>query len=89
MYFCELDVEEFNLYVDKNFSHYTQSIQNYNFLNSVEKTAYLLGVKDDKNQVLAACLLHKSRALKFFNYFYTHRGPVMDYNNLTLVEFFF
>ncbi|HDF0089919.1 TPA: aminoacyltransferase [Staphylococcus aureus] len=89
MYFCELDVEEFNLYVDKNFSHYTQSIQNYKFLNSVEKTAYLLGVKDDKNQVLAACLLHKSRALKFFNYFYTHRGPVMDYNNLSLVEFFF
>ncbi|HEC2232250.1 TPA: aminoacyltransferase, partial [Staphylococcus delphini] len=29
------------------------------------------------------------RALKYFNYFYTHRGPVMDYRDVTLVEFFF
>merc|ERR1711977_651393 len=31
----------------------------------------------------------EARALKFYKYFYTHRGPVMDYSNIKLVHFFF
>lgn len=50
---------------------------------------HLVGVKNDKDEVIAACLLTEARTLKFFKYFYTHRGPVMDYNNLSLVHFFF
>lgn len=48
-----------------------------------------MGVKDDQEDVIAACLLTEARSLKFFKYFYTHRGPVMDFNNLVLVRFFF
>ena len=47
-----------------------------------------MGVKDDQEDVIAACLLTEARSLKFFKYFYTHRGPVMDFNNLVLVRFF-
>lgn len=89
MYFSELTKEEFNTFMKENFSHYTQSIQNYDFLNKEDKKAYLVGVKKESGKVLAACLLNQSRALKYFNYFYTHRGPVMNYKDLTLVEFFF
>lgn len=48
-----------------------------------------MGVKDGQEDVIAACLLTEARSLKFFKYFYTHRGPVMDFNNLVLVRFFF
>ncbi|EIO0100963.1 aminoacyltransferase [Staphylococcus pseudintermedius] len=89
MYFCELNIEEFDRFMKSNFSHYTQSIQNYDFLNKEGKRAYLVGVKNNDGKILAACLLNQSRALKYFNYFYTHRGPVMDYRDVTLVEFFF
>ncbi|HEC2209924.1 TPA: aminoacyltransferase [Staphylococcus delphini] len=89
MYFCELNIEEFDSFMKSNFSHYTQSIQNYDFLNKERKRAYLVGVKNNDGKILAACLLNQSRALKYFNYFYTHRGPVMDYRDVTLVEFFF
>ncbi|MGT3737237.1 aminoacyltransferase [Staphylococcus aureus] len=89
MYFCELTTVEFDLFMNENSSHYTQSIQNYEFLNKEGKTAYLIGVKNESGKVLAACLLNKTRALKYYNYFYTHRGPVMDYSDLGLVEFFF
>ncbi len=34
-------------------------------------------------------LIAEARTLKFFKYFYTHRGPVMDYTNQSLVAFFF
>ena len=37
----------------------------------------------------AATLMTEARALKVFKYFYTHRGPVMDYSNIELVHFFF
>ncbi|MCG3412329.1 aminoacyltransferase [Staphylococcus massiliensis] len=89
MFFQELELHEFEQFMKENFSHYTQSLQNYEFLNNEGKTAYLLGVKDEDGNVLAACLLNKTRALKYFNYFYTHRGPVMDYDNVELVDFFF
>ena len=31
----------------------------------------------------------EARALKYFKYFYSQRGPVMDYNNIALVDFYF
>lgn len=49
---------------------------------------HIVGVKENGN-VVAACLLTDARIFKVFKYFYTHRGPVMDFTNLALVEFFF
>ncbi|MBI5974720.1 aminoacyltransferase [Staphylococcus canis] len=85
MKFTQLSTQEFQDFMNSHLSHYTQSISLFNAHNN----AHLVGVKDEHNQVLAACLLTETRALKFFKYFYTQRGPVMDYRNTQLVHFFF
>ncbi|TDM04623.1 aminoacyltransferase [Macrococcus carouselicus] len=88
MLFCELTAEEFEQHVNENFSHYTQSRVHYNYKRSHHEPVYLLGVKEN-GRVIASCLLTSARAFKMFNYFYSHRGPVMDYDNRALVDFFF
>ena len=89
MKFVNLTSEEFEQFTSENFSHYTQSSIHYNNRSKTKGDAHLVGVKDDQEDVIAACLLTEARSLKFFKYFYTHRGPVMDFNNLVLVRFFF
>ncbi|WP_369351886.1 aminoacyltransferase [Staphylococcus epidermidis] len=89
MKFVNLTSEEFEQFTSENFSHYTQSSIHYNNRSKTKSDVHLVGVKDDQEDVIAACLLTEARSLKFFKYFYTHRGPVMDFNNLVLVRFFF
>ncbi|MCG1666354.1 aminoacyltransferase [Staphylococcus epidermidis] len=89
MKFVNLTSEEFEQFTSENFSHYTQSSIYYNNRSKTKGDVHLVGVKDDQEDVIAACLLTEARSLKFFKYFYTHRGPVMDFNNLVLVRFFF
>ncbi|MBI5974831.1 aminoacyltransferase [Staphylococcus canis] len=89
MYFTNLSVEEFSFFTKNNFSHYTQSSNHYKYRNLVKKDVHLVGVKNENGDILAACLLTEARCLKFFKYFYTHRGPVMNYHDLNLVRFFF
>lgn len=87
--FVNLEVEEFDLFVKGHFSHYTQSAEQYNYRNLTNADCHLVGVKDSQQNIIAACLLTEAQSLKFFKYFYSHRGPVMDYNNIELVNFFF
>ena len=89
MKFVNLTSEEFEKFTSENFSHYTQSSIHYSNRLKTKGDVHLVGVKDDQEDVIAACLLTEARSLKFFKYFYTHRGPVMDFNNLVLVRFFF
>ena len=89
MKFVNLTSEEFEQFTSENFSHYTQSSIHYSNRLKTKGDVHLVGVKDDQEDVIAACLLTEARSLKFFKYFYTHRGPVMDFNNLVLVRFFF
>ncbi|MCC3753953.1 aminoacyltransferase [Staphylococcus epidermidis] len=89
MKFVNLTSEEFEQFTSENFSHYTQSSIHYNNRSKTKGVVHLVGVKDGQEDVIAACLLTEARSLKFFKYFYTHRGPVMDFNNLVLVRFFF
>ncbi|WP_142295159.1 peptidoglycan bridge formation glycyltransferase FemA/FemB family protein, partial [Staphylococcus aureus] len=60
MKFSTLSEEEFTNYTKKHFKHYTQSIELYN---------HIVGVKNDKNEVIAACLLTEARIFKFYKYF--------------------
>ncbi|MCT6533150.1 aminoacyltransferase, partial [Staphylococcus aureus] len=76
--FVTLTSDEFNAFTTKHFSHYTQSASHYNHRVDLKGDVHLVGVKDDKGQVIAGCLLTEARTIKFFKYFYTHRGPVMD-----------
>ncbi|AYU54293.1 aminoacyltransferase [Staphylococcus debuckii] len=88
MEFVTLTANEFDDFTKSNFSHYTQSKTHYDYRNENQHDVHLVGVKEN-GTVVAACLLTEARSLKFFKYFYTHRGPILDFNNLNLVDFFF
>lgn len=88
MQFLKLSKEEFDKFTQENFSHYTQSLNHFEYRNKHKKDVHIVGVKNNNGQVIAASLLTEARALRFFKYFYSHRGPVMDYNNKALVNFF-
>lgn len=89
MYFTNLTEAEFENYTKQHFSHYTQSVKHYHNRNKTQHDVHIVGVKDNQNEVIAACLLTEARSMRFFKYFYTHRGPVMDYKNAELVKYFF
>ncbi len=55
MKFSTLSEEEFTMSTKKHFKHYTQSIDYYR--NKINHEAHIVGVKNDKNEVIAACLL--------------------------------
>ncbi|ARJ09329.1 aminoacyltransferase [Staphylococcus lugdunensis] len=90
MKFTNLTANEFGDFTDQMpYSHFTQMTGNYN-LKVAEKTeTHLVGVKNNNNEVIAACLLTAVPVMKFFKYFYSNRGPVIDYANQELVHFFF
>lgn len=89
MQFLKLSKEEFDKFTQENFSHYTQNLNNFEYRNKHKKDVHIVGVKNNNGQVIAASLLTEARALRFFKYFYSHRGPVIDYNDKELVNFFF
>ncbi|UXR78745.1 aminoacyltransferase [Staphylococcus sp. IVB6227] len=89
MEFSCLKPQEYQAFVKAHFSHYTQSVDHFLYRDANQKDVHLVGVKDEDGTVLAACLLTEARSLKFFKYFYTHRGPVIDYTDLYLVKFFY
>ena len=89
MKFVSLTPEEFEKFTSEHFSHYTQSQIHLDNRNEMKHDVHVVGVKDDSGDVIAATLMTEARALKFYKYFYTHRGPVMDYSNIKLVHFFF
>ncbi|GEP79817.1 aminoacyltransferase [Staphylococcus carnosus] len=82
MYFTTLTAEEFQQFTKENFSHYTQSSRHFQYRNINQKDSHLVGLKDSSDNVIAACLLNEARCLRYFRYFYTHRGPVMDYSDM-------
>lgn len=89
MYFTQLKVDEFEDFISNHDSHYTQSFNHYNYRKQHKNDVHLVGVKDENNKVIAACLLNEARSLKFFKYFYTHRGPVLDFTDYQLVRYFY
>lgn len=67
MKFSTLSEEEFTNYTKKHFKHYTQSIELYNYRNKINHEAHIVGVKNDKNEVIGACLLTEARILNSTN----------------------
>lgn len=89
MYFTQLKIDEFESFTNNHPSHYTQSANHFNYRNQYKNDVHIVGVKSEDDNVIAACLLKESRSLKFFKYFYTHRGPVLDFTNYQLVRYFY
>lgn len=90
MKFTNLTSTEFGDFTEKMpYSHFTQMTENYE-LKVAEKTeTHLVGIKNKDNEVIAACMLTAVPVMKIFKYFYSNRGPVIDYENKELVHFFF
>ena len=90
MKFTNLTATEFGNYTDKMpYSHFTQMTENYEMKVANKTETHLVGIKNKDNEVIAACMLTAVPVMKFFKYFYSNRGPVIDYDNRELVHFFF
>src|SRR5699024_2135742 len=90
MKFTNLTTDEFETFTNNmSYAHFTQTVGNYELKTSEGTSTHLVGVKNDQDEVLAACLLISVPVMKTFNYFYSNRGPVMDFDNKELVVFFF
>lgn len=89
MKFTELTVEEYDQFVQKPTleSHYFQVKENIATREADGFKVVILGVKDDNNQVLAASLFSKIPTMGSYVY-YSNRGPLMDYSDLGLVDFY-
>lgn len=88
MFFTNLTEKEYANFINHHSVHFTQSLEQYQYRKENRGDVHLVGVKDKQN-VVAACLLSEARAMKIFKYFYSHKGPVLDYQNRTAVQCFF
>ncbi|KRG10120.1 aminoacyltransferase [Staphylococcus sp. NAM3COL9] len=90
MKFTNLTAKEFGTFTDNMpNSHFTQMVGNYELKIAESTETHLVGIKNNENEVIAACLLTAVPVMKFFKYFYTNRGPVIDFENKELVHYFF
>ena len=63
--------------------------ENYEMKVANKTETHLVGIKNKDNEVIGTCMLTAVPVMKFFKYFYSNRGPVIDYDNRELVHFFF
>ncbi|XVL43678.1 aminoacyltransferase [Staphylococcus equorum] len=90
MKFTNLTAKEFGTFTDNMpNSHFTQMVGNYELKIAESTETHLVGIKNNENEVIAACLLTAVPVMKFYKYFYTNRGPVIDFENKELVHYFF
>lgn len=89
MRFTELTLDEFEQHTRENKSHFTQMVENYHLKTETTKQAFVVGVKDNDGQVIASCIVTLGPLMRVMRYAYTNRGPVMDYSNKALFNFFF
>lgn len=90
MKFTELTEEEYQSYIQQGEeSAFFQMLENKKNRELDDQKVRLLGVKDDNGEVIAACLftLKPTGLGKYF--YYSNRGPVLDYHNYDLVRFYF
>lgn len=87
---------EFLELTESEFMEFAKNHENASFMQCKEAAdlkkrsgwdfAYV-GVKEN-NQILAATLLASMPVMRIFRYFYTNRGPLLDFDNQELVQFF-
>lgn len=89
MKFTELTVKEYDNFVQNPSleSHYFQVKESIATREEDGFQVVLLGLKDDNNQVIAASLFSKIPTMGSYVY-YSNRGPVMDYSDLGLVDYY-
>lgn len=90
MKLINLTQEQFGNFADKMaYSHFTQMAVNHEMKRSEGTETHLVGVENTDGKIIAACLLTAVPVMKRYKYFYSNRGPVMDYSDSEVVRFFF
>ncbi|MCK1977070.1 aminoacyltransferase [Jeotgalicoccus huakuii] len=90
MKFLELTDEEYQSFIEEGHeSAFFQMIENKKNREMDRQEVKLVGVKDDSDKVIAACLFTLQPTVMGKYFYYSNRGPVLDYHNLDLVRFFF
>lgn len=90
MKFLELTDEEYQSFIEEGHeSAFFQMIENKKNREMDGQEVKLVGVKDDSDKVVAACLFTLQPTVMGKYFYYSNRGPVLDYHNLDLVKFFF
>ncbi|WP_020008265.1 aminoacyltransferase [Salinicoccus albus] len=89
MEFVELTKEEYQNYIEEGEeSAFFQMVENKKNREWDNKEVRLLGVKDNDKKVIAACLFDRRKALLGKYFYYSNRGPVLDYHDHELVRFY-
>ena len=84
MNFRELTIDEFTKFLNKSkLKSFMQSPK----MDTANTNVYYVGVEKDKKIVAAARLTSKKNRLGY-NYFYSPRGLLLDYNNEEVLKFF-
>ncbi|WP_414043162.1 aminoacyltransferase [Macrococcus sp. EM39E] len=90
MKFINLTRDAFGDFADgQPYSHFTQMAVNYDLKIAEGADVHLVGVTDDSDEIIAAGLFTAVPVIKMYKYFYSNRGPIMDFHNKELVKFFF
>lgn len=88
MKFLELTEEEFRLFADNHEQEsFFQTVEIANLRKSYGSKIYYLGIKEDKNILIAAMFSVTKTFLGRYT-FYAPRGYLGDYHNIKLLEFF-
>ena len=70
MKFTNLTAKEFSDFTDRMaYSHFTQMEGNYELKVAEGTESHLVGIKNNDNEVIAACLLTAVPVMKIFKYF--------------------
>ena len=89
MNFVLLDPAEFRKFADENpFKSFYQTLEIAKLRESNGWTAYYFGVKQNGNIIAASLVVAKPTFLGKSLY-YAPGGPLLDYENASLVDFFF
>ncbi|KKK35659.1 aminoacyltransferase [Salinicoccus sediminis] len=89
MKFTELTEEEYQKYIEKGEeAAFFQMIENKANREQDGQEVRLLGVKDRDGEVVAACLFTLKKTGVGKKFYYSNRGPVLDYHNHGLVRFY-
>src|SRR5699024_6042448 len=90
MKFLELTDEEYAAFIEEGReAAFFQMLENKTNREMNGETVKLLGVKDDAGKVIAGCLFTLQPTVMGKYFYYSNRGPVLDYHNLELVRFYF
>ena len=89
MHFTTLTEEEFKTFTDKNSTkNFFQSIPMYHRQKDMGEEVYLVGVKNDNEEVIAATILTKTSTFLKRKTFEAFKGFIQNYDNLELLNFF-